>query len=184
MSLPVLIPAHAGHTWLSEDGEVETLDGRQVALRLRSSGPRPLVCHGPATARRLHCAPKDLVDVLSLFAFVRPARWCVPTPGGLAEALGLPRPQDPAEQALALIDVAQMLIRELTATPGSHRDRTIEQLWLAKATGWAFAEPCLHAFGSAALAAEQNNPAALKVWRHLPKWEDVAPPGRPGERPG
>ena len=44
----------------------------------------PMLCHAPATARRLDIPPFPALDLLELFAFVHPARFCVPTPGGLA----------------------------------------------------------------------------------------------------
>ena len=195
LSLPVLIPGYASHTWLSADGEIFSLDGREVALRLRDT--QALVCHGPAAARRLHVAVDRFVDVLSLFAFVRPARWCVPTPRGLADALGLPAPQDREAAALILLDACQMLIRELAGqragtTPGTHTahvdQRTLDQLWLAQRIGWFFAEPCLQVLGATqgaptGTASPLSSLSALKVWRHLPKWEETAPPGKPGNAP-
>ena len=181
-SLPVLVPGYGRHIWLSSDGEILTLDGREVAIRLRE-GPA-LVCHGHAAARRLHVNPDQFVDVLSLFAFVRPARWCVPTPGGLADALGLIRPDSREDQAQTLLDATSMLIQELAAaqhSPGI--ELIIDQLLLARADGWRFAEPCLQALGQSGLEDRGANFNALKVWRNLSKWEDMAPPGRPGNAP-
>ena len=52
-----------------------------------------MVCHARATARRLDLPGFAALDLLELFAFVHPARFCVPTPRGLAEGLGLPPPR-------------------------------------------------------------------------------------------
>ena len=177
--VPVLVPGFASHTWLTADGEVLTLDGRQVALRLREE--MPLVCHGPAVARRLHREGMTAADVLSLFAFVRPACWCVPTPAGLADACGLPRPQTGEDAAVALLEAANQLIHELVGQ--ADQPKVLELLWLAKAADWPFAKACLQALGERALTAQQADMSALKVWRRLPKWEDMAPPGRPGNAP-
>ncbi len=184
---PVLIPGYASHTWLSSDGELETLDGRGVALRLRQA--RPLACHGPSVARRVHLdgGHSAFADVLSLFAFVRPARWCVPTPAGLAHATGLPAPVDKADQATALLHVTQALIRELAVkhapTQRRKRDPTIEQLYLAQSVDWPFATACLQALGQDLERAMPPSSTALQVWRGLSKWDDAAPPGRPGNAP-
>ena len=78
--------------WVSADGEVETLSLEAAAERLRR-GAVPIVCHARAVARRLRLTAVDAYDVLELFAFVRPARFCVPTPRGLAQALLLPLPR-------------------------------------------------------------------------------------------
>jgi ATP-dependent DNA helicase DinG len=51
-----------------------------------------MVCHAPATARRLNTSPFRALDLLELFAFVRPATFCRPTPSGLADALELGAP--------------------------------------------------------------------------------------------
>ena len=65
-------------------------------------GPPPLLCHMPATARRLNIDAFPALDLLELFAFVHPGRFCVPTPRGLAVALGLPVPHDHEAEAIAL----------------------------------------------------------------------------------
>jgi ATP-dependent DNA helicase DinG len=83
--------------WVSSDGEVEALDHRAAAARLAGRPERrtpPVLCHRPAIARRLGVDRFPALDLLELYAFVRPARFCLPTPRGLAAALGLPRPGD------------------------------------------------------------------------------------------
>ena len=64
--------------WLSPDGEIETLSLKECAGRLRSGAP-PIVCHAKAQARRLGTGLSPALDVLELFAFVRPARFVLPT---------------------------------------------------------------------------------------------------------
>ncbi len=88
---PALVAGVRGAVWLSPDGEIETLALDQAARRL-GAGPPPLVCHARATARRLGTDPFRACDLLELFAFVRPARFCLPTPRGLAEAVGVALP--------------------------------------------------------------------------------------------
>ena len=88
---PALVAGVRGAVWLSPDGEIETLALDQAARRL-GAGPPPLVCHAKATARRLKTEPFPACDLLELFAFVRPARFCLPTPRGLAEAVGVALP--------------------------------------------------------------------------------------------
>ncbi|HKS88632.1 MAG TPA: ATP-dependent DNA helicase, partial [Stellaceae bacterium] len=73
--------------WLSPDGEIEALAPAEARARL--DGAAAIVCHARATARRLDMPEFAALDVLELFAFARPAQFCVPTPRGLAAALGL-----------------------------------------------------------------------------------------------
>ena len=58
------------------DGEVAILPLDEAARRAR--GTPPILCHARATARRLGVLPFPSLDVLELFAFARPARFCLP----------------------------------------------------------------------------------------------------------
>src|SRR6185437_17172663 len=101
--LPKAASLVAGMTqaaWLSPEGEIALLPLSEAARRARSAPP--FVCHARATARRLGVTPFPCFDLLELFAFVRPARFCVPTPRGLARALELPPPADLDDEAATL----------------------------------------------------------------------------------
>ncbi|MFT8886340.1 MAG: ATP-dependent DNA helicase, partial [Acetobacter papayae] len=89
---PALVPYRGGFSLLTEDGELLTLSAQALRERLGTLPPL-LVVHAPALARRLGLPapgqPGPWLDLLELFAFVHPARPAVPTPRGLAMALGL-----------------------------------------------------------------------------------------------
>src|SRR5665213_2521414 len=100
-TLRVLVPRAAAIVagfrevvWLTPDGEVEALSPDEARHRLEHE--TVMVCHARATARRLDIGGFAALDLLELFAFVRPARFCVPTPGGLAAVLGLAAPESMA----------------------------------------------------------------------------------------
>ena len=59
--------------WLSPDGEIEALSPDEAKARLAAE--TAMVCHARATARRLDIAAFAALDLLELFAFVRPARF-------------------------------------------------------------------------------------------------------------
>src|ERR1700732_1889563 len=88
--VPVLVAGFREVLWLHPDGEIEALAPAEARSRVERE--TPMLCHGPATARRLDMPGFPAPDLLELFAFVHPARFCVPTPRGLAEVLGLPPP--------------------------------------------------------------------------------------------
>ncbi|MBF0375601.1 MAG: ATP-dependent DNA helicase, partial [Alphaproteobacteria bacterium] len=115
---PVLVAGSRVAAWLSADGEIETVSTRVAAERAR--GTRPILCHRPAAWARLGGEPFAALDVLELFAFVRPARFCLPTPRGLAEALDMRRPEGMEAEAAALMDVVRLLLGELVLA--THRD--------------------------------------------------------------
>ena len=124
-----IVPARIGgggkrNRWgalsVSADGEVEEL-GAEAALDLLAR-EAALVVHPAFTARRIALGlagrqgfrapgPKVL-DLLELFAFVHPAAPCLPTPGGLARALGLEAGETPEAQATMLHAAAVKFVEE------------------------------------------------------------------------
>ncbi len=83
---PTLVAGLAHACWLAQTGKIEILPHEEAARRAAASPP--LVCHATALARRLGVRPFAAYDLLELHAFVRPTRFCLPTPRGLAKALG------------------------------------------------------------------------------------------------
>jgi ATP-dependent DNA helicase DinG len=175
---PALVAGLGAAVWLSPEGEIERLSHKAVASRL--AGAQPLLCHAPATARRLGLERFPCLDLLELYAFVRPARFCLPTPGGLADALGLARPRSLEEAALLLVRAASRLLDEL----GAREAGVPETVGLAQAMaqgGWSWSRAVL-----AALNAEDDiwsRTGAFAVWRQLPANEDYAPEPPPGHKP-
>ncbi|TQF76821.1 ATP-dependent DNA helicase, partial [Elioraea sp. Yellowstone] len=107
---PVLAARHHRGALLFPDGELVVEETRRLRARLKDVPP-PIVCHLPATARRLGLGPFAAADILELFAFVRPAEPVVPSPRGLAGAVGLPPPEGLEDEAIVLRDVATALLR-------------------------------------------------------------------------
>src|SRR6516165_9615167 len=108
---PVVVAGFREVLWLSPDGEIEALAPADARNRIEHE--TPMLCHARATARRLDMPVFPALDLLELFAFVRPARFCVPTPGGLAEVLGIDAPHRPADACVALATAARVLLEEL-----------------------------------------------------------------------
>ena len=85
--LPALVAAPGGGV-VAQHGDTRRL-GFEEARRLFRSGD-VLVAHAMFVSGRLKTpSAAALFDVLELFAFVRPAQPCIPSPLGLARALGL-----------------------------------------------------------------------------------------------
>src|SRR5688500_8824653 len=92
-NLPSLVATARGALWRAPDGTIERLRAADAAMRAAANPP--LVCHAPAVAARLGLDDLPALDLLELFAFVRPATFCLPTPRGLCEALDLAVPATP-----------------------------------------------------------------------------------------
>lgn len=188
---PVTLPAisalsvAAGKAYLlTEDGELKTLPAGQTQMELHK---RPVfVCHAPYTAARLGKNTNFFAyDVLELFAFVHPASFCVPTPAGLAKALGLTPPDSPEDYPFTLMEAAQALLEDLQKQPT--KEKGLSPLELAKAMGlqgkgWPWTPYICQALG------EEYDPAippvfkaCMNVWKHLPEWSEDAPPPPPSQ---
>ena len=177
---PALVASPARAVWLEPDGGLEALSLTEAAVRAR--GRPPLAVHGPATSRRLDAVARPFrsYDLLELFAFVRPAQFCLPTPNGLADAAGLPRPASLERAAETLFGAARALLAELARMedPGSAAaDLALD----AAEAGWLWGP-----FVLAALGVAERRPAGgagFAVWERLPIWAEFAPEPAPSNRP-
>ena len=180
---PALVAAVRQAAWLTPDGEIEDLSHAEVAARLTPKHP-PIVCHARATARRLGVAAFTAFDVLELFAFVRPARFVLPTPRGLAEALDLALPGTLEREAECLLAASGALLAELAERARGLGDAQAAPAARAmKLGGWPWSDAVLAALGEdpgGPDARPVQAADALKVWNQLPEWEDQPPEPPPG----
>jgi ATP-dependent DNA helicase DinG len=179
---PVLLAGVGRAVWIDTEGEVLTLAAAEAARR--AHGSPPLLCHARATARRLATDPFPAFDLLELFAFVRPASFCAPTPHGLAAALGQPKPADSEAAASALPGLVHLLLGELAAR-GVTGDRDAPGIaWQMAQAGWLWGPFVIHALGfGEGAAAMPRRSLGLRVWERLPEWEERPPRGAPGSKP-
>ncbi len=179
--VPALVAGHGRAAILTQDGEVMALPADQAAARLTGMAP-PLVVHAPATFRRLGLRPGPHLDLLELFAFVFPARAATPTPRGMCLALDLDLPRSgPEAEAAVLPDITAWLLRQLAAGRDLllNRDAAGLASRMARA-GWGWAPFVLAALGQRDAPPSSQ---ALKVWKRLPEWEEVAPMPPPAAHP-
>jgi ATP-dependent DNA helicase DinG len=166
---PVLSVGFREVLWLTAEGEITALSRDEARRRIERE--MPMLCHARATARRLDLPLFPALDLLELFAFVYPARFCVPTPRGLAEALGLALPNSAADQCVTLAAAARALLEALMA------ETDIEARAVATVMaqgGWPWGPAVLAALPAAAPGALRRT-AGLRVWTRLPEWVESAP---------
>ena len=92
-----LAAIHASHSgvWLRSGSDARgwTTRGLPKGEAIVAAADTPLLMlNAPLVASRLGYPDLSGLDLLELFAFIHPARFVVPTPKGLAHALGLPEP--------------------------------------------------------------------------------------------
>ena len=170
---PLPYPAlHASHSgiWIAQGGETRAV-GPKEAIRV-AADTRIILMNAPLVAQRLGYAELSGLDLLELFAFLRPARFLVPTAKGLAEAAGLDVPAEDAAVAPMLLAAAERL---LAIPEGDWPER--DGAWLAVQALARLRWPW------AALLGERiRKPKDHERWlfSKLPEWEERAP--RPAPR--
>ncbi len=177
---PALQVAASGAWWLDGDAVV-LLRSVDAALQVRLRPP--LVCHLPDAATRLGIEPFPAGDVLELFAFVRPAVFCLPTARGLAEALELPLPAETRDAPRVLRAAAGALLHELAERAGREPPDTARLAATMARGGWFWGDAVLAALGAERDQFSRRGSGGLDVWTRLANWEEGAPPPPPASRP-
>lgn len=175
MSLPLftalVLIVHAGRaTLLTQEGVVRVVSLSEATDCVQKQKD-VLVCHAPATAARLGLSKiPGVLDILELYAFVRPALPCVPSPLGLARVLDLALPQELEDGPITLLDAARILLQEV-----QQKDLAVVG---AMGPQWPWREPIFAALGAEKDTDLPPDPRAFAVWDNLPDWTSD-PPGRP-----
>lgn len=179
--LPALALSRRGAAWLNEDGEIEQISLDEAAVRARHNPP--ILVHGKSAASRLGCERFPAYDLLELFAFTYPARFCLPTVSGLCTALSIDVPGSLDDEVIALTKCCEALLRELGGR-SKERDRTAQPIAEAMFdSGWPWAAPVLFSLGVVEIGEPRPvRTAGLAVWSRIAQWEDDGPPPPPDNR--
>ena len=172
MSLPPLPALHASHSgaWLHAGGQTRTV-GRGEAVTAAADTPH-LVLNAPLVAARLGYPDLSGLDLLELFAFVHPARFCVPTPKGLAEALDLPPPGTDSEVAAFLLQATAQLMANCESEQWPEREGAWSSLQSLARMRWPWAT---------LLQGRIARPERAERWlfARLPEWDEAPAPTKP-----
>lgn len=178
-ALPVAVVGVTSATILSVDGEFQQLSLDAAADKI-SREPH-LMANRVLAARRLGLPAVRAYDVLELFAFIRPARYCLPTVAGLVKVLTLDAPAGGAENdCLALQAIAARLLDDPVAQTYRYRAGSARIATMMAKAGWPWGPLVLRAVET---YTDNSREDGLAVWGALPDWEDGAPPPPPGDDP-
>jgi ATP-dependent DNA helicase DinG len=159
---PALHATHGG-IWIAwPDGRVEGV-GRGGAIARAAETPM-LMLNAPLIGSRLGYPELSGLDLLELFAFVYPARFAVPTPRGLAAALGLAEPARDEAAAPFLREAAAALLDTLK---GDWPER--EGAWASAQALWRLRWPWAPAIAERLPRPERDEPW---LFSRLPEWEE------------
>ena len=163
---PALHASHGG-IWVA-DASGSRAVGRGEAIRIAADTP-VILLNAPVVGQRLGYADLSGLDVLELFAFLHPARFMVPTPAGLARAVGLSPPEGDADVADFLREAAAALL----AVPDGD--------WPERRGAWATAQSLtrLRWPWTPALRIAKPDQAERWLFSALPEWEEGPPRPQP-----
>jgi len=178
VNAPALIATHAGIWAAAAGGAAESVSARD-ALRRVQAAPH-LMLNAPVTGARLgaRLGASELtgLDLLELFAFVHPARFAVPTPRGLAAALGIEGPESASDTGF-LARAAGRLLYSLYDPEGvtdwAARRGAYEALQALARHRWAWV-PYISQYVKRPETPERS------LYTVLPEWESEAARGAPG----
>ncbi len=169
MSQPLPLPAlHASHggNWLRPaNGQTGTVS-KGDAIMAAADTP-VLLLNAPLVASRLGYPDLSGLDLLELFAFIHPARFCVPTARGLAQALGIDEPLGDEHVPEFLQDAAGALIATCENEDWPEREGAWSALQSLVRLRWPWAN---------VLAPHIAKPERAEKWlfSRLPEWEEAA----------
>ncbi len=168
LALPALHASHGG-SWLRDAIGVTRGVAKGEAIMAAADTPL-LMLNAPLVATRLGYPDLSGLDLLELFAFVHPARFMVPTPKGLADALGLAEPQGDAAVPTLLQEAAAALLAICESTDWAEREGAWSTLESLTRLRWPWAR---------LLADRVARPERAERWlfARLPAWEEA--PERP-----
>jgi ATP-dependent DNA helicase DinG len=169
LAFPALHASHAGIWMGTRDGPVKTIGKGEAAGRAAET---PMIMlNAPLVAQRLGYADLSGFDVLELYAFIYPARFAVPTPKGLAKALGLTAPATDQEVPPFLLVATRCLLSVLGDAAWAEREGAWDSAQALMRLRWPWANLVL---------AQLKKPERPERWlfSRLPEWE-VAPPRTP-----
>ncbi|HUD28747.1 MAG TPA: ATP-dependent DNA helicase, partial [Novosphingobium sp.] len=174
LPLPALHASHGG-CWLREGsrgaGDAPRTISKGEAVMAAADTPQ-LILNAPLLATRLGYPDLSGLDLLELYAFVHPARFVVPTPKGLAHALGLSEPDGDADVPRLLQEAAGALLDICESPEWPEREGAWTSLQSLVRMRWPWAT---------LLTPRIARPPQAERWlfTRLPEWEESPEPPQP-----
>ena len=168
LPLPALHASHSGSWARAANGDTGQI-AKGEAVMAAADTPH-LILNAPLVATRLGYPDLSGLDLLDLYAFVHPAKFCVPTPKGLAHSLDLAEPVDSAAVPEFLQLAAGALLEHCEAENWVEREGAWSALQSLARLRWPWSQ---------VLSPHIAKPERAEKWlfSRLPEWEEV--PERP-----
>ena len=171
LSLAAIHASHSG-CWLRDHLGTRPV-GKGEAIMAAADTPL-LMLNAPLVASRLGYPDLSGLDLLELYAFIHPARFVVPTPKGLAQALGLAEPASD-DGVPALLQAAAEALLAICENPAwAEREGAWSALQSLVRMRWPWA-------GLLAPRIAQPQKAERWLFARLPEWEEAPERPQPGQ---
>ena len=180
---PLLFLHNRQWVLLDTDGVIQVYDGVNAQRIVKNSSEPIIVCYTPFVCSRLKVHTINALDILELWAFVKPAIPVIPTIQGVLDTLHISPSDDTADSmAVALLNAIHSLLQHIKTESG--RPSTENMLASLAKTGWGWAKPLMYVLN---LDIKDFIPKplneSLDIWNRLPKWENTAPPPQADTKP-
>ncbi len=172
LPLPALHASHGG-CWLA-DAQGQTRAAAKGEAIVAAADTPLLLLGAPLVASRLGYPDLSGLDLLEVFAFVHPARFVVPTPKGLAHALGLAEPAGDGAVPVFLQAAAGALLAHCESDAWAEREGAWTSLQALTRLRWPWT-PLLNP--------RIAKPARAERWlfSKLPEWEEAGEHAAPAQ---
>ena len=170
-SIPAIHASHSG-CWLRDHVGTRPV-GKGEAIMAAADTPL-LMLNAPLVASRLGYPDLSGLDLLELYAFIHPARFMVPTPKGLAQALGLAEPASDDGVPALLQAAAEALLAMCENPAWPEREGAWSALQSLVRLRWPWA-------GLLSPRVAQPQRAERWLFARLPDWEDAPEPPQPAQ---
>ncbi|MEM7617796.1 MAG: ATP-dependent DNA helicase [Pseudomonadota bacterium] len=174
--IPVLYANTTQAVILTTDGEIKIINHETVKQLIYKKPV--LTCHAPYVRSRLNCDDMLAFDLLELFAFVHPGKFCIPTPVGLAQSIDVNAETSLDDIPIMMMDCAKALLSDLQHDPWRAKADPIKiaNVMGQQGDGWNWTPFVFSALG------EKYRPEIpvmskvdLNTWKNLPEWAEEAP---------
>ncbi|MGB1361356.1 MAG: ATP-dependent DNA helicase [Alphaproteobacteria bacterium] len=166
---------------INADGEVLTLNQAKAHLFFLNAKQPILLCHRTSILKKLeleHLSPEKVIDILELWAFVKPSVFTVPTPSTIAQNLNI----DNTNESNSLLKSAEKLIDEIKSEAG--RPYLENMIASMTKTGWGWGEFLMQSLNLNMKDFHKKSPSeGFDVWNRVKKWEPRPPPPPAGNKP-
>lgn len=192
--IPVAVQSGVSAIIAAPGAEPQVFDAKS-ALDQLSKGPH-LICHADFLVRRLAfvceagqaiqraCLDQRHLDAAELFAFVMPAQFALPTPLGLARALGFPAGELDMEPTGLLKRCVRALLSQKISPNYPNIRETAQVATFLERANWPWARVVLTALEATGAKIDPSTfGTGLNVWDRLPDWDEGGPRPQPGNEP-